>query len=247
MMSKPQRRKPVLIDLFCCAGGASVGYHRAGFDVFGVDISPQPNYPFPFWRGDVFEAMRLLADGGRVAFTRGDETFHLGAGDVDAYAASPPCQAHSTLTKGNVARGIGLGHVDLVGETRRALQATGRPYVIENVQSAPVREDVKLCGLMFNLRVFRHRIFEAGGVRLEAPEHPSHRGHRVAGWRHGVKHEGDMVAVYGNGGGKGSVAEWQEAMGIHHTSSKSELSEAIPPAYTEHIGKQLIEHINDTR
>ena len=224
-----------------------MGYHRAGFDVFGVDIDPQPNYPFPFHQGDALEAMRRLRGGESVVFTSGDVARALTLSEVDAFAASPPCQAHSTLTKGNVSRGIGLDHVDLIGKTRIELQAAGKPWVLENVQSAPIREDVKLCGLMFGLRVFRHRIFEAGGgFSPTAPDHPSHKGHRVAGWRHGVKYEGDMVAVYGDGGGKGSVADWQEAMGIYHTSSKSELSEAIPPAYTEHIGKQLIEHITSS-
>lgn len=218
-----------LLDLFCCAGGAAMGYHRAGFDVTGVDINPQPRYA-----GDEFvqaDALEYVADHGR---------------EFDAIHASPPCQAHTTLTKGNVHRGIGRAHVDLIPATRAALEATGRPYVIENVTSAPVRPDVVLCGLAFGLRVFRHRLFELGGWAMLSPAHPAHRGHRVAGWRHGIRHEGDMVAVYGAGGGKGTVADWQAAMGIDWTADRTELAEAIPPAYTTYIGAHLLDHLNTT-
>lgn len=219
-------RRPRLLDLFCCAGGAAMGYHRAGFDVVGVDINPQPDYPFEFHQGD---ALEFVED-------RGCE--------FDAIHASPPCQDHTSLTKGNRARdGWTDDHADLIPDTRRLLDSSGLPYVIENVMTAPVRPDVVLCGLMFNLRVFRHRQFEVGGWSATAPAHPSHRGHRVAGWRHGVRYEGDMFAVYGDGGGKGSISEWQLAMGMDHTASRSALAEAIPPAYTEHLGRQLIVHM----
>ena len=213
-----------LLDLFCCAGGAARGYQDAGFHVTGVDIKAQPRYA-----GDEFvqaDALEFLA---------------LHGHRFDAVHASPPCQAHTTLTKGNVHRGIGMGHVDLIPATRAALEAAGRPYVIENVTSAPVRADVTLCGLMFGLRVFRHRLFELGGWAMLQPHHPTHRGHRVAGWRHGIRYEGDMVAVYGAGGGKGSVSEWQSAMGIDWTASRTELAEAVPPAYTAHVGLQLMQ------
>jgi hypothetical protein len=217
-------RKPRLLDLFCCAGGAARGYQMAGFHVTGVDIDPQPNYC-----GDEF------VQGDAVGFV----TEH--GSEFDAIHASPPCQKHSTLTKGNVHRGIGLDHVDWIGATRDAIEAVGRPYVIENVTSAPVRPDLTLCGLMFGLSVFRHRLFELGGWAMLSPAHPTHVGHRVAGWRHGVRHDGDMFAVYGDGGGKGSIAEWQGAMGIDWTTERHEIAEAIPPAYTEFIGRQFIE------
>lgn len=210
-----------LLDLFCCAGGAAVGYRRAGFDVVGVDIRPQPRYPFEFHQAD---ALAFVAEYGR---------------EFDAIHASPPCQEHSTLTKGNRPRGVGRAHSDLIPATRAALEATGRPYVIENVTSAPLRPDAVLCGLMFGLGVFRHRLFELGGWAMLSPAHPVHRGHRVAGWRHGARHEGDMVAVYGAGGGKGSVTDWQAAMGIDWTGDRAELAEAIPPAYTGFIGANL--------
>lgn len=219
-------RRPRLLDGYCCGGGASMGYHRAGFEVEGVELFPRGDYPFKLHTGDA------------VAFIR--DTI----GDYAAYAMSPPCQDHSSLTKGNRGRGWTDGHVDLIAATREALVETGRPYIIENVVGAKSQliDPVQLCGLSFGLRVFRHRLFESN-VELTVPEHPSHKGHRVAGWRHGVKHEGDMFAVYGDGGGKGSVAEWQAAMGIDWTTDKVCLAEAIPPAYTEFLGAQLLAHV----
>lgn len=218
--------RPRLLDAYCCAGGASRGYERAGFEVFGVDINPRPDYPYGSHKGDAVEFIRSTI------------------GKFDAYAASPPCQKHTTLTKGNEARGWENDHVDLIPATRAALEATGRPFIIENVEGAraELRDPIMLCGLSFDLKVFRHRYFEAN-FDLVAPEHPSHRGHRVAGWRHGVKYEGDMFAVYGDGGGKGTVAEWQDAMGIDWTTDRQAIAEAIPPAYAELLGRQMMEVI----
>jgi DNA (cytosine-5)-methyltransferase 1 len=193
-----------------------MGYHRAGFDVVGVDIDPQPNYPFEFVQGD---ALQYLAKHGR---------------EFDAIHASPPCQGYTALkaVHGNV-------WPLLIEPTRRMLDQIGVPYVIENVQGAPVRRDLTLCGEMFGLRVIRHRFFELGGWEAVAPAHLPHRG-RVAGWRHGKFYDGPYFAVYGNGGGKGTVAQWQDALGIDWTTDRRELAEAIPPAYTEYIGRQLI-------
>jgi hypothetical protein len=115
--------------------------------------------------------------------------------------------------------------------------------VMENVQGSDLRKDLILCGEMFGLGVIRHRYFEVDGFTAEQPAHLPHRG-RVRGWRHGVYYDGPYVAVYGEGGGKGSVAEWQEAMGIDWTEDRKSIAEAIPPAYTEHIGRQLIAHLN---
>lgn len=215
-----------ILDLFSGAGGAGMGYHRAGFEVVGVDLAPQPNYPFAFLQDD---ALRFLREDPSAAQ------------HFDAIHASPPCQAYTSLARGTNKNTC--AYPDLVGPVRELLDQTGLPYVIENVPQAPIRDDVTLCGLNFGLKVFRHRRFELGGWTMERPEHPSHNGHRVAGWRHGQKYDGDMVAVYGNGGGKGSVADWQVAMGIDWTDVRLELAEAIPPAYTEFIGRALLNHL----
>jgi hypothetical protein len=213
--------RPKILDLFCGAGGAGMGYHRAGFDVVGVDLAPQPDYPFTFIQGD---ALDFLAAHWR---------------DFDAVHASPPCQASTALTKGT---NKGREYVQLIPETRRLLRATGLPTVIENVQGSDLRRDLTLCGEMFGLGVIRHRYFEVSGFDAVAPQHKQHRG-RVRGWRHGTYYDGPYVAVYGDGGGKGSVTEWQAAMGIDWTADRKAIAEAIPPAYSEHIGTQLLAHI----
>lgn len=213
--------RPRLLDLFCGAGGAAMGYHRAGFVVVGVDIAPQPHYPFEFHRED---ALDVLAKHGR---------------EFDAVHASPPCQASTALTKGT---NQGREYVNLIPETRHALRALGAPSVIENVQGSDLRRDLTLCGEMFGLDVIRHRYFEVSGFLPVRPEHVPHRG-RVRGWRHGAYFDGPYVAVYGDGGGKGSVSEWQRAMGMDWTSDRKAIAEAIPPAYTEFIGAQLLAHL----
>ena len=225
--------RPRLLDLFCCAGGAGTGYHRAGFDVVGVDINPQPNYPFTFIQENALELLERVLT-------------HDGLRNYDAIHASPPCQASSALTKGtNKATGWGDDHVDLIPATRELLDATGLPYVIENVQGSSLRRDMTLCGEMFGLAVIRHRYFELSGFAFTPPEHKPHRG-RVAGYRHGEWFEGPYFAVYGDGGGKGTVPQWQDAMGIDWTNVRKEIAEAIPPAYTEFIGHQLMVDLVET-
>ncbi|MFF7305558.1 DNA methylase [Streptomyces albidoflavus] len=220
--------RPRLLDLFCCAGGAATGYHRAGFDVVGVDIAPRPNYPFTFVQGDALSVLaNLIATGGIDQFT--------------AVHTSPPCQAGCALTVGtNTSRGWGRPHVDLVTATRTLLDVTGLPYVIEQPNGrAPIRRDLRLCGEMFDLGVIRHRNFELGGWTAPQPAHRPHRG-PVRGWRHGVYRDGPYVAAYGAGGGKATVPEMQQAMGITWTDVREELTEAIPPAYTHWIGTALL-------
>lgn len=216
--------KPKLLDLFCGAGGAGMGYHLAGFDVTGVDIRQQPHYPFQFVQAD---ALTFVAEHGR---------------DFDVIHASPPCQAYSRIEK--VVRGkLGLRspiRVDLVEVTRSALQATNLPYVIENVPGAPLIEPMMLCGMMFGLKVLRHRLFESN-VFMLAPAHPPHRGvftnarAGVSGFRHGATH----ICVTGN---NFLVDDARVGMGIEWMSAR-ELTQAIPPAYTRYIGEQLIQVI----
>lgn len=232
--------RPKLLDLFCGAGGAGEGYRRAGFDLLGVDINPQPDYPGKFIQADAIEFLKRMVAGGTFEW--------MGPGLFAAAHASPPCQASSALTKGT---NRGREYQQLIPQTRDLLaQWRGKPWgdglatVIENVQGADVRRDLTLCGEMFGLGVIRHRYFEVSGFTATAPAHKPHRG-RVRGWRHGTYFDGPYLAVYGDGGGKGSVAEWQAAMGIDWTGDRKAIAEAIPPAYTEHIGRQLLAHLDD--
>ncbi|MFD3544688.1 DNA methylase [Streptomyces sp. NPDC058655] len=225
-------QRPALLDLFCCAGGAGRGYDRAGFRVDGVDvIDRSARYPFPFRQGD---ALTVLA-----------ELIH--SGGIVAYAfihASPPCQDGCALTVGtNRSKGWGRTHVQLIPELRTLLDASGLPYVIEQPNGkAPVRKDITLCGEQFGLGVLRHRNFELGGWSAVRPQHPRHRGY-VRGWRHGEYRDGPYVAAYGNGGGKATVPEMQQAMGIDWTDVREELTEAIPPAYAEWLGRAFLAQV----
>lgn len=205
-----------LLDLFCGAGGASVGYHRAGFEVVGVDNRPMPRYPFEFHQADALEFVQAHGK------------------EFDAIHASPPCQAY---TRAQNAAGRAHLHPDLVSPTRTALLGTGKPYIIENVVGAPLQNAIVLCGLAFGLKVKRHRLFESNMLLL-APPCPNHAvdyyvifGHEVRNRRHGAAD-----------GRKNSIAGGREAMGIPWMT-QAELSEAIPPAYTEHIGGQLMWHL----
>lgn len=220
-----------LLDLYCCAGGASVGYHRAGFEVTGVDIKWQRSYPFHFIWSDALAYLHEHAGEIRETFS--------------AVHASPPCQDYSTLTQGNRMRVDWWdSHEDLIGATRAALNEIGLPWVLENVPASWIRPDVELCGEMFGLGVIRHRYFELGG--WTPGDHIAHKEHRgpVRGWRHGVFVDGPYFAVYGSGGGKGTVAQWQQAMGIDWTRSRKEIAEAIPPAYTQWVGGQLMDWLS---
>ena len=211
-----------LLDLYCRAGGAGKGYMDAGFDVTGVDIEDMTGiYPGTFIQGD---ALAYLAAHGH---------------EYDAIHASPPCQASSALSKGT---NKGKYYLNLIPATRALLALQDVPTVIENVQGSDLRRDMTLCGEMFGLGVLRHRYFELSGFAFTPPAHKPHRG-KVRGWRHGVYHDGPYLAVYGEGGGKGSVAEWQEAMGIDWTDDRKNIAEAIPPAYSKFIGDQLMDHL----
>jgi hypothetical protein len=213
-----------VLDLFCCSGGAGMGYYRAGFEVDGVDITDRPRYPFAYHRGDALEYLAHLITTGEIA-------------RYELVHASPPCQAGCALTVGtNRSQGWGGTHTDLIDATHELLDATGLPYVIEQPNGrAEIRKDLTLCGEMFGLGVLRHRNFELGHWATPQPPHPRHRGY-VRGHRHGVRRDGPYVAAYGSGGGKATVPEMQAAMGITWTDVREELTEAIPPAFTEWIG-----------
>lgn len=214
---RPGRLRPRLLDLFCGAGGAAVGYHRAGFDVVGVDKHPQPSFPYEFIQQDVLEI---------------DSSF---LSSFDAIHASPPCQAYSDLAARN---GNADDHPRLIEPVRKMLMDTGLPYIIENVEGAPLRNYIVLCGTMFNgLRVLRHRLFEANFI-IPVPEHGKHP--LVHTYDKRKRHYGktdewkDFVTV--TGGGNCSIASARDAMGIDWMI-KREINEAIPPAYTEYVGR----------
>lgn len=211
--------KRLLLDICCGVGGATRGYQLAGYRVVGVDLEAQPDYC-----GDDF----VQGDG--IAFL--EQHGHK----FDAIHASWPCQASTALTKGT---NKGRTYPQLIPAGRVAMKATGRPWVIENVAGAPIRKDLMLCGETFGLGVLRHRFFEfADGVQPPTVTHKPHRG-RVQGWRHGQYFDGPYLAVYGEGGGKGSVEQWQDAMGIHWTTDRKAIAEAIPPAYALAIAPHL--------
>jgi DNA (cytosine-5)-methyltransferase 1 len=218
--------RPRLLDLFCGAGGAAVGYHRAGFDVTGVDIAPQPRYPFEFHHGD--------------AVLDFDEFVSWG---FDAIHASPPCQAYS------IANNIHArdDHPNLLAQTRELLQATGLPWVIENVPGAPMNNWVVLCGQALGTGVKRHRWFESNIAMLVPPCPHGHPGDWVSVFGHTVLSRGHVIGKAKGGGNRIARQHLgtdvgREAMGIDWMT-RDELSEAIPPAYTEWIGAQLLAHL----
>lgn len=202
-------RKPRLYDLFCCAGGAAMGYHNAGFEVIGIDINPQPHYPFAFIQKDVMTMQPWSLRG------------------ADAIHASPPCQRYSNAQKIR-----SNDHPDLVAPVRALLIASGLPYVIENVLGAPLIDPITLCGESFGLGVYRHRLFESNVPIVGKPcrhDRPiTKMGRKVR--------PGEMMHVVGNFSG---AEDGRKAMGIPWMT-RDELREAIPPAFTEYIGTQLL-------
>ena len=225
--------RPRLLDLFCCAGGAAMGYHQAGFEVVGVDISWQRNYPFSFVQDDALTIIREQLESGKVR-------------QFAAIHASPPCQRYSWATQ----RWAPEEYPDLIEPTRELLKATGLPYIIENVPGAPLENPFRLCGEMFGLNVIRHRNFETNFPVL-VPDHKPHRKpiKRLARDGSGRTVQRSIYCtVAGHGGESDSfrLDDWQAAMGMDWTT-KEELTEAIPPAYTKFVGEQLIAQLNAER
>lgn len=207
--------KPRLLDLFCGAGGCARGYQMAGFHVTGIDIKPQPRYA-----GDVFvcaDALEYVAEHGH---------------EFDAIHASPPCQAYSSMR-----HVTGKEYPMLIEITRHMLNKTGKPYVIENVEGAPLFNAVILCGTMFGLKTFRHRLFESN-VFMLMPPHITHTLYgKAAKQGRPTTADRQYLTVTGNFSG---IACGQRAMGIDWMN-KQELTQAIPPAYTQWIGERLLE------
>ena len=215
--------RPRLLDLFCGAGGAAMGYHRAGFDVVGVDIKPQPHYPFEFHQAD---ALTFPLDG------------------FDAIHASPPCQAYSPHVTSRSSRWVptlGKDEPRLIAAMRLRLRESGIPYVIENVEGArrEMVDPMLLCGAMFGLPISRHRRFETSWMIYPWPEHRPCRG---AAKEYAAERGWDYrdMTVTGKGRRAGTLDRWAEVMGIDWPMTQHEMAESIPPCFTEWIGAQLL-------
>ena len=216
-----------LLDLFCGAGGAAVGYYRAGFtEIVGIDIAKQPRYPFTFIRADALNPPVNLSD-------------------FDLIHASPPCQRFSKARSFNKIRHNvdWRDFPDLLTPCREMLNRVDVPFVIENVPGAPMRIDIMLCGTMFGLRVFRHRLFEINPFAFFLTPPCQHEG---------TVKDGDYYCIVNNGGlgltttPYASKAICQKAMGIDWMTRK-EITQAIPPMYTEFLGKELIKLWKETK
>lgn len=224
-MSTVDQTKPRLLDLFCCGGGASEGYAQAGFDVTGVDIQPQPEYRHDFVCAD---ALVFLLEHGK---------------EFDIIHASPPCQGYSAHVSSASSKWVptkGKDEPRLISDVRDLLQHIGKPYIIENVMGArqDMHANLQLCGTMFGLPIARHRLFETT-MLITQPVHENCRGvaKRFAaekGWEYR-----DM-SVTGKGRRTGTSERWKEIMGIDWDLKQSQLAEAIPPAYTQYIGEQIL-------
>lgn len=197
-----------VLDLFCCCGGAAKGLSDAGFEVTGVDITDNHEYPYDFVHSNVFDL----------------DPYWIA--QFDLIWASPPCQAYSWGTR----KGRTEKFPDLVDRTRQLLQETGKSFIIENVIGAPITKNLLLCGEMFGLRVLRHRIFEIHGFRVLQPKHEKHK-------QPLDKTHSFYACVSGHGGDGYSfrLEDWQQAIGIDHITKKEHLTQAVPPKYSEYI------------
>lgn len=207
--------RPRLLDLFCGAGGAAVGYHRAGFDVVGVDIAPQPHYPFEFITADALEWLTQVE-------------VHL----FDAIHASPPCQAHTGVPNRRE-------HPDLIPATRELLEASGLPWVMENVPGAEMGSAVLLCGATFGLPIIRLRLFESSFPMMAPNTCRAKSTLRATG-------HGRGFYPYAR---KGWRPAWRKHVipEIWPWMDLEEAGQAIPPAYTEFIGQQLLAAVESQR
>lgn len=223
-----ETKKYKILDLFCCSGGAGQGYMDSGFEVTGIDIKNVTNYPGKFIQAPALFYLRRNG--------------HL----YDAIHASPPCQKYSKSTA--QFRKQGKQYADLIDKTRKILKLTGKPFIIENVPSAPIRADIKLCGSMFNLKVLKERFFEIENCFIMQIGIP----HKIDSVRNG-----DFAQVVGKGQKKGQnkldkpfkfdgpfIEQWKFAMGIDWMNKAEQLAEAMPPAYTNYIGTHLINYLN---
>ena len=227
-----------LLDLFCCCGGISKGFHDSGFECTGVDIKDDHQYPYEFIQSDVFDLPLSFFE------------------QFDIIHASPPCQFYIPTNKWRENT-----YPDLIDKTRQLLLRVGKPFIIENVQGAPVRKDLRLCGEMFGLRVIRHRLFEIHGFTIMQPKHEKHKlsvmnGSAIGVYTGGInpgfwgdkkkqqefrkkRKDSYYACVAGHGGQSYSfkLEDWKKAMGIDWVDNKEHLTQMIPPAYSNYIAK----------
>jgi len=206
-----------LLDLYCCGGGAGYGYEQAGFAVTGIDIEAHPNHRGVFIQSDAIEYLKAH--------------YH----EYDAIHASPPCQAYSQASA--QFRSRGKEYATLIEATRDALIETKLPYIIENVPGSPLINPIQLCGAMFGMRTYRHRLFESN-IPLEEPPHPKHISKNTPMGR--KPKQGEFIQYVGHFSGVGEV---KEMTGLHWLN-QNELAQSIPPQYTRYIGIQLIKYLN---
>jgi DNA (cytosine-5)-methyltransferase 1 len=213
--------RPLLLDLFCCEGGAATGYHQAGFDVFGVDLAPQPHYPFDMAVGDALTFLREVK-----------------LDEFDAIHASPPCQSYTTMSNR-----FGSDELELIDDVRELLDATGLPWIIENVVGAKrsMRSPLRLHGGHFGLNLYRPRLFESNVLLMAPPAAPrpvdavAVYGRKEDGRRLWTRKDGTELRA-------ASLDQARDAMQMPWASWNG-CREAIPPAYTKFIGEQLIRHL----
>jgi DNA (cytosine-5)-methyltransferase 1 len=220
-------RRPRILDLFSGAGGCAAGYHRAGFSVWGVDHAPQPNYPFDFMQADAIRYLERLLAGPRQELDK-----------FDAIHASPPCQGYSRM-----GRCVKTSAPRLIGRVRDLLLATGLPHAIEGVEGSPMEGYyLTLCGTMFGLRVRRHRLFEIRPATLAMlPDCSCRNG--VATGRLVGQRVGGKVATGRTKPPPATESARREAIGVPWMTTR-EARQAIPPEYTEFVGKILLRAIN---
>jgi DNA (cytosine-5)-methyltransferase 1 len=212
--------RPKLLDGCCCQGAAGWGYHLAGFDVTGVDVVAQPRYPLPFIQADIVE---YVAEHGH---------------EYDVIHLSPPCQDYSMTERIN---GRGEEFPRLIAPLRLMLRGMGHPaWVIENVPGSPLENPVELCGAMFGLRTYRHRLFESN-LPLTAPAHPRHVARQVKMGR--MPGEGEFIQCVGNFSGVDIGRQAMEAPWMNRDG----LREAIPVPYTRHLGEQILDLITELK
>lgn len=217
--------KPILLDLYCCQGGATAGYQQAGFHVIGVDLEDQPRYiGDEFWQSDTLGYLTVHMDWIRA--------------NVAFIHASPPCQRYSRAQKIQQRE-----HPDLIPPTRELLDETGLPWVIENVEEArsELKNPVMLCGASFGMKTYRHRLFETSGWTLAPPPHPQHTAPLTKMGR--PRRPGEMAHYVGNFSG---VQEARDDMQMPW-ANRDGLREYIPPAYARYVAEQwLAQHATAT-